>query len=337
MRTPATSTVMGAAKAVVLLALLQVARAGELPRPAAANATAAAAVKSKPRPPPFLPTTAWHRSSVLTFGDSLTESGVSMDGGWVSALTEWYRRRADVLHRGFAGYTSRQALQVLPEVLDALDANRTVLATLWFGTNDACDPKGPMSFMSVSIPEYQENIKTLVKKLKSAGVKNVLVLTPPPINDARRKLSYPNGPTDRRLDLARQYAAAAVEAGRAAGAYVLDVFTSLTSDPNWASKYIHPDGIHLSAGGQEEVYQLLNGFIWTNIQQARPDSLPYHHLTWEAIRYNASAPQYQLEKAAGPGGVFMPGVNVGPPAVNFTAAAAAVAGTQQAVKKAAGM
>ena len=39
----------------------------------------------------------------------------------------------------------------------------------------------------VPIPEYAENLKLMVKSVKDAGVKIVVLLTPPPVHDAGRK------------------------------------------------------------------------------------------------------------------------------------------------------
>jgi hypothetical protein len=57
--------------------------------------------------------------------------------------------QADVINRGFGGYTSRMALQALDEMLalgafDSYGPNaspRIKLAVLWFGTNDAAVPE----------------------------------------------------------------------------------------------------------------------------------------------------------------------------------------------------
>ncbi|KIZ01037.1 hypothetical protein MNEG_6922 [Monoraphidium neglectum] len=89
------------------------------------------------------PAHTWHRSNILLFGDSLTELGTSPASGWSNALADRYKRRADVINRGFGGYTSKQGLEILPEILETIDLGRTLLAVVWFGTNDAATPDGP--------------------------------------------------------------------------------------------------------------------------------------------------------------------------------------------------
>eukprot|EP00397_Hematodinium_sp_SG-2012_P062470 GEMP01084428.1.p1 GENE.GEMP01084428.1~~GEMP01084428.1.p1 ORF type:complete len:217 (+),score=42.22 GEMP01084428.1:72-722(+) len=48
---------------------------------------------------------------IILFGDSITQQSFSIDnGGWGARLSDHFSRRADVLNRGFSGYTTRWAL-----------------------------------------------------------------------------------------------------------------------------------------------------------------------------------------------------------------------------------
>jgi lysophospholipase L1-like esterase len=80
------------------------------------------------------------RPQFVTFGDSITQRGFS--AGWTSLLADAYQRRADVINRGYSGYNSRWALQLLdhvfPQPTAALPPPR--LATVFFGANDAALP-----------------------------------------------------------------------------------------------------------------------------------------------------------------------------------------------------
>ena len=51
--------------------------------------------------------------------------------------------QADIINRGFGGYTTNLAASILQEVLETLDAPRTALALVWYGANDATNPDGP--------------------------------------------------------------------------------------------------------------------------------------------------------------------------------------------------
>lgn len=74
-------------------------------------------------------------------GDSITEFGFD-DGGWGTMMADTYRRKADVVNRGFGGYTSRMGVYVLDEFLNSFGAGRIKLVTLCFGANDASHPTG---------------------------------------------------------------------------------------------------------------------------------------------------------------------------------------------------
>ena len=65
-----------------------------------------------------------------------------------SATHSWFLLQADVINRGFSGFTSRAGLYLMNEILDlgafgSYGPNggpRIKLATLWFGNNDAAMP-----------------------------------------------------------------------------------------------------------------------------------------------------------------------------------------------------
>ena len=92
------------------------------------------------------------RPSIILFGDSITEQGFGCFGtgfpdatfGWASLLAADYSRRADVLSRGFSGYTSRHAVEhLLPKVFpphDSDDGGSCLFATVFFGANDSALP-----------------------------------------------------------------------------------------------------------------------------------------------------------------------------------------------------
>ena len=80
------------------------------------------------------------RSSVVLFGDSLTQRGFE-PGGWAAALAHHLGRRADVYNRGYGGYNARWASYLAPALFpDPSGApGRHLLVTVWFGANDAAD------------------------------------------------------------------------------------------------------------------------------------------------------------------------------------------------------
>jgi hypothetical protein len=45
--------------------------------------------------------------------------------------------QADIINRGFGGYTSKQAVEMVPEIIETVNMKNTPLVTVWFGANDA--------------------------------------------------------------------------------------------------------------------------------------------------------------------------------------------------------
>jgi lysophospholipase L1-like esterase len=80
------------------------------------------------------------RPYFVTFGDSITQRGFAP--GWTGQLADAYQRRADVINRGYSGYNSRWALQLLPRVFPqpAPGSPAPRLVTIFFGANDAALP-----------------------------------------------------------------------------------------------------------------------------------------------------------------------------------------------------
>jgi lysophospholipase L1-like esterase len=72
---------------------------------------------------------------------------------------------------------------LLDEFLNSFGAGRIRLVTLCFGANDASLPNGPSGWMSVPLPEYRANLVAMVKRLRDKGINNIIIMTPPPIND----------------------------------------------------------------------------------------------------------------------------------------------------------
>jgi hypothetical protein len=55
------------------------------------------------------------RAKFILLGDSLTQHAFTR-GGWGQLMGDLYVRRADVLNRGYSGYNTRWALQLLPYI-----------------------------------------------------------------------------------------------------------------------------------------------------------------------------------------------------------------------------
>lgn len=56
---------------------------------------------------------------------------------WINRLSWEYVRRADVVNRGFSGYTTRQVAEIVTDLLEPSTSKLARLAIVWLGANDA--------------------------------------------------------------------------------------------------------------------------------------------------------------------------------------------------------
>jgi len=122
------------------------------------------------------------RPVILLFGDSITQQGFGLAGtdgttaGWASLLARDYARRADVLNRGYSGYNTDHALQVLPSIVgDDPSSQRTtttdvLFATVFFGANDAALPG---ETQRVPKERYGRNLTAIVEHMRSTTQREV--------------------------------------------------------------------------------------------------------------------------------------------------------------------
>lgn len=215
------------------------------------------------------------RRLVLLFGDSLTERSYS-ELGWGAGLQHLFQHHADVLCRGFGGYTTRQAVAMLPHLLPAATSahrggtgtgdnpNRFLVATVCFGANDAALPTEKVH---VPLDEYRANLAVVLEALQSQFA-HVIVITQPPVDEARRlqyqKEKYGDRATgylERTNSVAGEYAKAALEVAAACGAASVDVWSGLQQQDGWRS-YLS-DGLHYSPKGQQYVLKKVTETLQT--------------------------------------------------------------------------
>lgn len=88
-----------------------------------------------------------HLSSELLFGNYYKAYG-----------TCFFYRKCDVVNRGLSGYNSRWGRILLPHILPLDLLKDTVIATVFFGANDASLPEiAPDKY--VSVEDYSANLK----------------------------------------------------------------------------------------------------------------------------------------------------------------------------------
>jgi lysophospholipase L1-like esterase len=183
----------------------------------------------------------------MLVGDSITQQAFNPAGGWGARLADAYARRADIVLRGYSGYTSHHALTTLADRLfppaAGVDGERPAsdgppppsLITLWFGANDAALPGRGSSSQHVPLDRYEANMAALARAAAAAvapGSGRVLVIAPPPVHEPGRAAhaaeaygAPPDKPVDRTLAASGEYAAAACRAAAAAGVACVDMWS----------------------------------------------------------------------------------------------------------------
>ncbi|CAK1365053.1 Isoamyl acetate-hydrolyzing esterase 1 [Cercospora beticola] len=246
----------------------------------------------------------------LLFGDSITQQSFSQERGFAfgAALANEYVRRLDVINRGFSGYNTRQALEVLPHVIPPRSCTRMRFMTVWFGANDARLPNTPGEPQQhIPLDEYVENTKAILAHPDVRGHEGVriILITPPPV-DERKGLAADqagkpnNGDVIRRKAVVtRDYARAIVQLGQESNVQVLDLWSTMITRAGGAvedpiptgamempqneilQSYLH-DGLHLSPEGYRVLYDEFLALIKRVWPDQDPDQLPFVLPRWDS-------------------------------------------------------
>lgn len=226
------------------------------------------------------------RPTIVLFGDSLTQFGWGVDGevGWASLLASAYSRRADVLNRGYSGYNTRHALDILPRVfgdeqqqqkqqeipITRKDDNSSMLfCTVFLGANDSALVG---ERQHVPLDEFQRNLDQIVTSIanRSRGVCPIILMTPPPVDEPRWMAQWGNTKPDRLNDVSRNYGTACKQvAANHHFCTVVDVFEVLGGNGNDYHRHLS-DGLHLSGSGNTLLYDALLKHIQNNYPDLAP-------------------------------------------------------------------
>ncbi|KAL6150776.1 hypothetical protein ACJQWK_00618 [Exserohilum turcicum] len=236
----------------------------------------------------------------VVFGDSITQDSFAQDRGFASsaALQAAYTRRLDVVNRGFSGYNTRQALQILPAIVPPPNEAKIRFLTVFFGANDSSLPQAPNK-QHVPLPDFTANLRAIVCHARiQAHAPRVMLVAPPPINE---HLWWPrdqsNGYTtvSRLAATTKLYADAVVELGAELRLPVVNLWAafmaragldvnawkpgdpvpgSLALAPSDALAELMYDGLHFSPLGYRILYDEMLKAIAQNWPDDMPDKLP---------------------------------------------------------------
>jgi lysophospholipase L1-like esterase len=217
--------------------------------------------------------------------------------GWVNKLHEAYsstHRFADVLNRGYSGYNTRWALLQLPHLL-AQTHSEPALATVFFGANDASLPE---SNQHVPIQEYQDNLEGLVGTMRRKWPTcPVILISPPPLDqEVWDRERGGKGAGMRTLDRTRQYAEAACKVAARLDVHCIDLFSRILAKSDW--EQCLSDGLHLSASGNQELFQSVCEAIGSCAPHLKVDSAPVHFPLWSDMAQTADHPESLIPRMA---------------------------------------
>ncbi|KAK4418941.1 GDSL esterase/lipase CPRD49 [Sesamum alatum] len=194
------------------------------------------------------------RPQFVLFGSSIVQQSFKV-GGWGAILADLYDRKADILLRGYSGWNSRGALQVLYQIFPKEAAVQPSLVIVYFGGNDAMHPHPSGLGAHVPLPEYLENMKKIYLHLKSLSEKTrIIFLTSPPVNEAMIREHFGNAHDnqDRTNESCHIYAEALVGLCKQLDAKVVNLWTAIQQREDWATTCL-TDGIHFSPEGSKIV------------------------------------------------------------------------------------
>ncbi|KAJ4822899.1 GDSL esterase/lipase cprd49 [Turnera subulata] len=133
------------------------------------------------------------RPQFVLFGSSIVQLCFS-HGGWGSILADIYSRKADIVLRGYYGWNSTRALQVLDQVFPKDAAVQPTLVIVYFGGNDSMGPHSSGLGPHVPLPEYIENMKKIALHLKSlSDTTRLIFMTCPPVDEDKLRQSTSDG------------------------------------------------------------------------------------------------------------------------------------------------
>jgi len=211
----------------------------------------------------------------------LTQRGFEGPGqGWAAGVAHAYGRRADVVNRGFSGYTAKWCALMLPTLFPADDPAWEVplLAVVFLGANDAALPSREQH---VPVHEYEQHLRRIVAYLQKrrradGGRTQILLLTPPPVDEDRWEAHClaRGRQLDRKNEVTRLYARACLGVGKTMNVPVVDVWTQLGGSDLAEVAPNLEDGLHLSPQGNVLVCDAVLRAIEQNYPGLAPERLP---------------------------------------------------------------
>lgn len=240
----------------------------------------------------------------LMFGDSITEfafnehpptyeddSQFTLGAGLANA----YARKLEVVRRGFAGYTSRDAVKLVGPILKyehdlRSDGEKIVLAYVFFGTNDArVQGTNPENNQHIEIDDYVANMTKVMAEFKKREIP-LIVITPGFHNQELWTKTHPDDEKTgdyRRSEINKQYADAIAEKCKNEKVPVIHLYNTmekyLREHPQLSTFDLLVDGIHLTGRGYRILYDALMDIIKTKYPSLYPATMKQLFPEWSDL------------------------------------------------------
>ncbi|PGH29672.1 hypothetical protein GX50_07582 [[Emmonsia] crescens] len=239
----------------------------------------------------------------ILFGDSITQFSCDQGRGFAfsPALQNDYIRRFDIINRGFSGYTSEQAVTVLPCFFPPVHKAKVRLMAVFFGANDAVLP-GFQQHVPISV--YRDSLTKILTHplVKAHKETNLLLLTPPPVNEYQFSPADADADVDdaslmRTASQTKLYADACRKVGKALNVPVADVWTAFMTAAGWSAgqplagsrdgpvneklEALLSDGLHFNPAGYKIMYDEVMRAIRTHYPHLAPEDVPIHFPPWQ--------------------------------------------------------
>ncbi|XP_047334998.1 GDSL esterase/lipase CPRD49-like [Impatiens glandulifera] len=207
------------------------------------------------------------RPQFVLFGSSIVQFSYANEG-WGSILSDIYSRKADLFMRGYAGWNSRRALQVIDKIFPKEALVQPSLVIVYFGGNDSMISHPSGNGPHVPLQEYVSNMRKMINYLTSLSDKTRLIfLSSPPVNETRIREFTGNQFDDlgRTNENCRIYAEALIKLCHDMNIKAINLWTALQKRDDCLNACF-TDGIHLSYEGSkivvEEVLTILKEAEW---------------------------------------------------------------------------
>ncbi|OQV15563.1 putative Isoamyl acetate-hydrolyzing esterase 1-like protein [Hypsibius exemplaris] len=223
---------------------------------------------------------------LILFGDSHFQFCFGTPGSFGSRLADKLQRRCDVLNRGFSGYNTVLAKQLLPEIFQGESLRDVVGVVILFGTNDAALEEPHQRSQRVSLEDYAQNLADIIAHFVANGVpkERIILVSPPPADDVAWEMNQRlrNEHSPRSNAEIEKYAQVVYEVARIHGTLFGNLHESiLNSSDKWQVNYA--DGLHFNDAGSAVFFELLSPIVdrmlrayparyplWTEIDFSNP-------------------------------------------------------------------